>query len=62
MLKVLSVFNCKVKVSKVKEYIEKVKQYPEKIEIRKGILEYIDKLETLHEISVAETIKIFKVK
>lgn len=60
--KVLSIFNCKVETYKVKELIEMVKSGAYKIEISKGILKYIDKLDEMDKIKAEDAVRLFKIK
>ncbi|MCG4571457.1 GTP pyrophosphokinase family protein [Clostridium cochlearium] len=58
--KVFSVFDYKVGVENVKEFIERVKNHSGKIHVSEGILKYIDKLELLSEITAKDALHLIK--
>lgn len=58
--KVFSVFDYKVDVENVKEFIERVKNSSGRIQVSEGILKYIDKLELLSEITAKDALQLIK--
>lgn len=60
-LKILEVFNCKVKTAKAKQFIEKINNYSGEIEISADVLNHLDKLETVSEIKVHDVLELIKV-
>ena len=60
-LKILAIFNCKIKADKAKPFIEKINNYSGKIEISEEALKYLHKLETLPEIKAHDVLKLIKI-
>ncbi|WP_163247970.1 hypothetical protein, partial [Clostridium argentinense] len=61
-LKILSIFDYKIKTVKVKSFIERIKvSSTNNIQISESILKYIDKLELGTEISAKDALKLIKI-
>lgn len=60
-LKKLSLFGVNIEINKVRELIEKVKDSDAKIKIGKGILDHIDKLDTIDKIKAEKVLTFFKI-
>lgn len=61
-LKILSIFDYKIKTVKVKSFIERIKvSSTNNIQISESILKYIDKLELVTEISAKDALKLIKI-
>lgn len=61
-LKILSIFDYKIKTAKVKGFIERIKETSNaNIHISENILKYVDKLELVTEISAKDALKLIKI-
>ncbi|HCQ91734.1 MAG TPA: hypothetical protein DIU45_21045 [Clostridium sp.] len=61
-LKILSIFDYKIKTVKVKSFIERIKvSSTTNIQISESILKYVDKLELVTEISAKDALKLIKI-
>ena len=61
-LKILSIFDYKIKTVKVKSFIERIKaSSTNNIQISESILKYVDKLELVTEISANDALKLIKI-